>query len=158
MEIRIENAENRDLAKVIDLVREFAEYEDLLDYCQVTAAKLADVVFGPEAFVKCMVARDGTEVIGYALYYPNFASFRGQRGIYLEDIFVRKEYRGRRVGDDMLKAIARESKSAGFERIDFQVLEWNKPAIGFYFKHGAIRDDDERHFKFVDEAFARLAS
>jgi GNAT superfamily N-acetyltransferase len=158
MNIQIDKATSDDMREVIALVREFAEYEDLLDFCQVTAEKLKEVVFGPDAFVNCLIARDADKCIGYAIYYPNFASFRGQCGMYLEDIFVKQEYRGLRVGDEMLKAIAREAKSKGYERIDFQVLEWNTSAIGFYFKHGAVRDDEERHFKFVDDAFERLAS
>jgi ribosomal protein S18 acetylase RimI-like enzyme len=158
MNIRIERAAREEIPAVIALVREFAEYEDFLDFFQVTESKLLDVIFGPQAYVRCLVAGDGGKIIGYAIYYPNFASFRGQRGLYLEDIYVTKSHRSQRVGDEMLKFIAREAKAEGFERIDFQVLEWNEPAIGFYFKHGAERDDEERHFKFVDEAFERLAS
>ena len=158
MKIQLDKAVREDIPDVIALIREFAQYEDLQDYCQVTSDKLEEVVFGPGAFVNCLVARDAGKCIGYAIYYPNFASFRGQRGMYLEDIFVKQEYRGLRVGDEMLRALAREAKSAGYERIDFQVLEWNTSAIGFYFKLGAVRDDEERHFKFVDEAFEQLAS
>ena len=158
MNMEIRKATKDDIVSVIALVREFAEYEDSCDYCQVTEDNLANVLFGSNAFVKCMIARDGENVIAYAIYYPNFASFRGQCGMYLEDIFVKKEYRGKRVGDEMLKAIAREARDKGYERIDFQVLEWNTSAIGFYFRHGAVRDDEERHFKFVDDAFERLAS
>jgi GNAT superfamily N-acetyltransferase len=158
MKIRIERAVREDIPAVIALVREFAEYEDLLDYCQVSEAKLAEVLFGPLRYVRCMVARDVDKCVGYAIYYPNFASFRGQCGLYLEDIYVTQSHRGQRIGDEMLKAIAREAKAEGFERIDFQVLDWNETAIGFYLKHGALRDEEERHFKFVDEAFEKLAS
>ena len=158
MNISIEKAASQDIPAVIALVREFAEYEDLLDYCEITEAKLAEVIFGPMGYVRCMVARDGDNCVGYAIYYPNFASFRGQCGLYLEDIYVTQSFRGQGIGDEILKAIAREGKAEGFERIDFQVLDWNETAIGFYFKHGAQRDDEERHFKFVDEAFEKLAS
>lgn len=158
MNIQIEKASPADISGVIALIREFAEYENLIDYCRVTDETLRNAVFGENAFVQCLIARDGGRLIGYAIYYPNFASFRGQLGYYLEDIFVKDEYRGRGVGDRMLKAIAKEARSRGFERIDFQVLEWNTPAIGFYHKFGAERDEEERHFKFVDEAFEALAS
>jgi ribosomal protein S18 acetylase RimI-like enzyme len=158
MNILIEKASPEDMSAVIALVHEFAEYENLLPYCRVTEETLRNAVFGENAFVQCSIARDEGLPIGYTIYYPNFASFRGQLGYYLEDIFVKVEYRGRGVGDRMLKAIAQEAKSRGFERIDFQVLEWNTPAIAFYHKLGAVRDDEERHFKFVDEAFESLAS
>lgn len=101
---------------------------------------------------------DGDTAIGYALFFPNFSSFRGQCGFYLDDIYVNAEYRGKGVGKLMLKQIARRAKDRGFERIDFLVLDWNTPASGFYQKLGAVRDSDERHFKFTDQAFERLAS
>ena len=68
----------------------------------------------------------------YSIFYPNFASFRGQRGMYLEDIYISPDYRGRGIGEAMLREIARIAAAHGFERIDFQVLDWNKPAIDFY--------------------------
>ena len=78
--------------------------------------------------------------------------------MFLEDIFIRAEYRGKGLGDLMLKEIAKLARSRGCERIDFVVLDWNAPAIKFYEKHGAVRDEQERHFKFVDGAFKKLAS
>ena len=158
MSFKVETARPEDIHEVIALLHKFAEYENLQDYCEITPEKLSDVVFGEGRFVRCLVARDSDAVIGYAIYYPNFATFRGQRGIYLEDLFVKDDRRGSGVGDAILRALAREAKDMGCERIDFQVLEWNQPAIGFYFKLGALRDDEERHFKFVDEAFQRLAT
>ena len=101
---------------------------------------------------------DGETPIGYALFYPSFASFRGQRGLYLEDIYIKQEYRGKGVGETVLKHLAKMAKGRGFERIDFQVLDWNTPAIKFYEKLGAEMDTSERHFKYTDEAFENLAS
>jgi ribosomal protein S18 acetylase RimI-like enzyme len=140
------------------LTRDFAEYEKLSDYCAITESALEKAMFGPKSFVESLVAFDGSKMIGYAIFYPNFASFRGQLGLYLEDIYVDAAYRGRGVGDEMLRMIARAAKERGFERIDFQVLEWNTPAISFYEKRGVVRSDDERHYKFSDMAFEDLAS
>jgi GNAT superfamily N-acetyltransferase len=158
MTIEIRKASLADISDVIAVLREFAEYEKLSDYVEITEERLADVVFGQDAFVDCLVAFDGENLAAYAIAYPCFSSFRGQRGMFLEDIFVRAEYRGSGMGELMLKTIASLARSRGCVRIDFMVLDWNAPAIGFYEKHGAVRDEQERHFKFVNEAFEKLAS
>jgi len=146
-----------DVAAVIGLLRAFAKFENLEEFCEITEEKLADAMFGKDSFVESVVAVAGEQILAYAIFYPNFASFRGQKGIYLEDIYIDAEYRGKGIGDAMLKEIARIAKSRNFERIDFQVLTWNTPAIKFYEKHGAVRDDGERHYKFTGEAFQALA-
>ena len=97
------------------------------------------------------------EPFAYALYYLNFSSFRGQTGVYLEDIYIQKDFRKYGIGELMLKQIARAGKENGAVRMDFQVLDWNTPAINFYKKHGAVMDESERHFKFTDEAFERFS-
>ena len=139
------------------MMRDFARFEELEEYFEATEDHLHDVLFGPAAYVEALVAEENGTCAGYALYYPNYASFRGQKGLYLEDLYVAAEFRGLGVGEAFLREIARHGSQRGFKRIDFQVLEWNAPAIGFYEKLGAHRDEAERHFKFTDEAFARLA-
>lgn len=156
-EIKIQKAELENIPQIVALLREFAEYEKLLDSFEVTDEKLKIALFGEGKVADAIVALDGETVIGYAIFFPYFATFRGQRGFYLEDIYITKSARGRGVGEMMLKYIAKLAKSRGFERIDFQVLEWNASAIGFYEKLGAQRNDEERHFKFSDEAFENLA-
>jgi ribosomal protein S18 acetylase RimI-like enzyme len=146
-----------DVEAVTDLMRDFAAYEKLSDYFEATPENLAAVMFGERAFVNGLVAEDNGEVIAYALFYPNYATFRGQRGMYLEDIYISPSHQGRGIGEAMIRRIARVAKEQGCERIDFQVLEWNQPAIGFYQKLGANRDETERHFKFTDAAFEGLA-
>ena len=158
MDIELRPARSEDIEAVIKLTREFAAYEKLLDSLEITGEKLGEAAFGKDSFVEILIATAGDNPVGYALFYPCFASFRGQRGFYLEDIYVSSEYRGHGVGELMLREIAGIARSRGYERIDFQVLEWNTPAISFYKKLGAICSDDERHFKFVDEAFLNLAS
>lgn len=158
MNLRIEIAKLENVAGIVRLMRDFAEYEKLGEYCEITEDKLAAAMFHDEAYVEGIVAFDGEHLIAYALFYKSFASFRGQRGYYLEDIFIDDGYRGMGVGETMLKKIARIAKSNGFARIDFQVLDWNAPAISFYEKLGAVGNQDESHFKFSDEAFDSLAS
>lgn len=157
MSMEIRNATQLDCAGIVALMRDFAEYEKLGQYCTISEEKLSDVMFNDGAYVQGIVTLDNGKLIAYALFYKNFASFRGQRGIYLEDIFIDSNCRGMGVGEAMLKQIAQTAKSQGAERIDFQVLDWNAPAIGFYEKLGAVCNEDESHFKFSDEAFDELA-
>jgi ribosomal protein S18 acetylase RimI-like enzyme len=154
MNIRPANPE--DVPAIIALMREFAEYEKLLDFFEITDEKLLKVLFENEPFVQCLVAAEARSIHAYAIFYPNFATFRGQLGMYLEDIYVSSDFRGHGVGEAMIREIAKIARSRGCERIDFQVLEWNEPAIDFYLKLGAGHDDTERHFKFTDRAFADL--
>jgi ribosomal protein S18 acetylase RimI-like enzyme len=158
MDLKIKAVGQADLETVVCLIREFAEFEDLSDVCEVTAEKLLEAMFTAGAVVEGLLAFDGALAIGYALFFPNFSSFRGQRGLYLDDIFVKNEYRGKGIGEALLKEIARLAASRGLERIDFLVLDWNTPAAGFYEKLGAAKDAEERHYKFTDDAFRRLAS
>ena len=156
MSIRLVKAAPENIPQIIALMREFAEYENLLEFFETTEERLATALFGDGKVADAIVAFDGETPIAYAIFFPNFATFRGQRGIYLEDIFITKKARGRGLGEMMLKHIARTAKARGFERLDFQVLQWNTPAIEFYEHLGAHRDDEERHFKFTDEAFQKL--
>jgi GNAT superfamily N-acetyltransferase len=139
-------------------MREFAEYENLGDYSDLPEQRLFDVMFGDDAFVEGLVAFHDNVPVAYAMFYPYFASFRGQCGYYLEDIFVAEDFRRNGLGEAMVKIVAKLAKQRGFERIDFQVLEWNAPAVKFYEKLGAIRDDSERHFKFIDNSFNSLVT
>jgi ribosomal protein S18 acetylase RimI-like enzyme len=156
MNINIRKAAEADVSKIIELLREFAEFEDLSEYCETTEEKLCDAMFGAKAFVEGLLAFDGETPIGYAIFYPNFASFRGQRGVYLEDVYIKTDYRGKGIGEAMLKQIARTGADGGAVRMDFQVLDWNDAAIKFYKKLGAEMDESERHFKFTDQAFVNL--
>jgi len=158
MTFQIKKAREENIPQILALLREFAEYENLLDYCEVTEERLKLALFGETKVAEAVVAFKDETPVGYAIFYPNFATFRGQRGFYLEDKYIMKDVRGRGVGEAILRHLAQEAKKRGFERIDFQVLEWNTPAINFYKKLGALRDDEERHFKFTDAAFQKLAN
>lgn len=157
MNFQIKNATPENIPQIFALMREFAAYENLLEFFEATEERLKIALFGDGKVAEAVIAFDGTRAVAYAVFYPNFATFRGQRGFYLEDIFITKDYRGRGIGEMILKFIVKLGRERGFERIDFQVLEWNTPAVKFYEKLGAVRDDEERHFKFTDEAFEKLA-
>jgi len=156
MDIQIRKSSPDEVSAIVRLMRDFAEYENLAEYCEITEERLFDVMFGEDAFVEGLVAFCEKEPVAYAMFYPYFASFRGQCGYYLEDIFIAEDFRRNGLGEAMVKIIAKLARQRGFERIDFQVLEWNAPAVKFYEKLGAIRDDSERHFKFIDASFASL--
>lgn len=157
MNIQIRYCTEEDVHSIIELMRSFAEFESLGHFFEVTHDRLHAAMFGDNGFVEGVVAVDGDRTFAYALFYPYFASFRGQVGYYIEDIYIHDEYRRHGIGEAILRTIARLAKSRGFERLDFQVLDWNTPAVKFYEKHGVIRDDEERHYKFIDDSFKRLA-
>lgn len=157
MDLNIRSITQTDLPAVVDMLREFAAFENLSDYCTVTEERLDLAMFSKDAVVEGLIALDGEKPVAYTLYYPNFSSFRGERGIHLDDIYINTEYRKHGVGETMLKKIAQIAAARGFERIDFNVLEWNTPALKFYEKHGAVCNEEERHFKFSDTAFEKLA-
>src|SRR5882757_7617459 len=158
MSLKIKKAEGKDIPMILALLREFAEYESLLDYLEVTDERLNTALFGEGAVAEAILAMNDDVAIGYAIFYPNFATFRGQRGIYLEDIYIQPAHRRGGTGEKMLRHICRLAKERGYERMDFVVLDWNTPAVNFYKKLGAEIDQSERHFKFTGEAFAELAS
>lgn len=157
MDITIRKAAADDVETIISLMRDFAAFEQLSDYLTITEELLTDALFGDASFVEAFVAEADGAIAGYAIFYPHFSSFRGQKGYYLEDIYIDEKYRGRGLGEAMLREIAKMGAARGFVRIDFQVLAWNTPAIDFYKSLRAAIDDDERHFKFTDEAFKALS-
>ena len=158
MEIEIRKVSRDDLAAVLGLMREFAAYEKLEEYLEVTEERLAAAMFSEGAFVEGLIGYEGEVAAGYAVFYPNFSTFRGQRGFFLEDLYVSEKHRHTGLGKQILAKIANLAENRGLERIDFQVLDWNETAIGFYERLGAVRSEEESHFKFTDQAFRDLAT
>ena len=157
--VRIEKVSRSEVPALIELIDEFAKHSDLEQYFEITEESLQNVMFGEDSFVCALLALDGEKPAGYALFYPGFLSFRGQPSIYLEDIYVRESHRGLGLGKRLLTEVARNGAADfGAVRMDFQVLRTNANAIAFYKNLGAIVDEGERHFKFVDEEFLNLLS
>jgi len=157
METIIREARESDVPVIISLLSDFAAFENLSEFLTITEDDLHKAMFGESSFVEGLVCEINGNTAGFAIFYPRFSSFRGQTGYYLEDIYIGDEYRGRGLGEKLLREIARKGKARGFARIDFQVLEWNFAAIEFYKALGAVLDDEDKHYKFVDEAFESLA-
>lgn len=147
-----------DVAAIAVLIREFAEFEKLSDWCEVTENDLQQTIFGKDGFVEALVALAGNVYVGYAIFFPVFKSFRGERSIFLEDLYVTPDERGNGLGFVMLAEVAKYAKTRGFTRMDWQALKWNVPAVDFYKKLGAESDDENLDFRLRGENFNRLAS
>ena len=156
MDIEIRRAEPRDISGVLGLMAEFADHVSLSAYLTVTEEKLSEAVFGENAFVELLIAADKNAPFAYAIYYPHFSSFRGEKGFYLEDIFVAERFRGRGIGLEILKNIARQAAERGYNRIDLQVMSTNTAALRFYERLGAEVNSSELRLKFSGPAFERL--
>lgn len=156
---RIETATDYDVPQILRMIAEFAAFAQMSAFCEVTEERLSEALFGTRPCVEAVIAFDANhKAVGYALFFENYASFRGQRGLYLEDLYVTQEARGQSVGEMLMRHLAGIAKERGAERIDWLVLVDNAPAIKFYEKLGAKIDPSERHFKLVDADFERLAN
>ncbi len=157
MNLTVRAAEERDVTAIAILIREFAEFEKLSAWCEVTEENLHEAIFGKKSFVKALVALCDGRYAGYALFYPSFKSFRGERSIFLEDLYVTPDLRGNGLGFVMLREVAKYAKEEGFARMDWQALKWNAPALKFYQSIGAEYDDENFDFRLRGKAFAQLS-
>jgi len=146
-----------DLPVVHELIRELARYEQLLECVVSTVDDLDRALFGPQAFVEALVAEHVSEIVGFALFYPTYSTFLGRPGLYLEDLYVRPEFRGRGVGRALLVRLARLASERGWGRVEWSVLNWNEPSIAFYRTIGAIPLNDWTVYRLSDDRMALLA-
>jgi GNAT superfamily N-acetyltransferase len=158
MSLTVRAAEERDVTAIAILIREFAEFEKLLAWCEVTDDDLHEAIFGNKSFVQALVALSDGRYVGYALFYPVFRSFRGERSMFLEDLYVTPDLRGNGLGFVMLREVANYAKDEGFARMDWQALKWNAPALKFYQSIGAESDDENLDFRLRGQAFLQLAN
>lgn len=156
-DLSIEEAAGRDVALVLRFIRELAEYERLAEHVTATEEVLREELFGARPAAEVLIARRGAEPVGFALFFHNFSTFVGRRGLYLEDLYVRPEERGRGVGRALLARLARIALERRCGRMEWAVLDWNEPAIGFYKKLGARPMDDWTVFRLTGDALERLA-
>ncbi|MFC8915848.1 GNAT family N-acetyltransferase [Streptomyces sp. NPDC047821] len=141
------------------MVRELAEWEKALDEVRSSEEQLREALFGarPAAFAH-VAETDGGEVAGFALWFLNFSTWRGVHGIYLEDLYVRPAFRGGGYGRELLRELARICVARGYERLEWSVLDWNTPAVGFYESLGARPQDEWTVYRLTDGALAELGS
>ena len=147
-----------DAATIADLVRQLAVYERLEAFAVATPDDFRLHLFGPHPAAEAIVAELAGEAVGFALFFPTFSTFRGRPGMFLEDVFVRPEYRGRGIGKALLASVARCAVERQCGRLEWSVLDWNAPAIAFYKAAGARPLDDWTIFRVDDEALRRLTS
>ena len=146
-----------DVPAVVALVRELAEYERALHEVRLTEEQLTGVLFGdfPALFGHVAVA-DG-EVVGIALWFLNFSTWRGTHGIYLEDLYVSPGHRGTGLGRELLRTLAEVCVERGYNRLEWAVLDWNTPSIDFYKAAGALPLDEWTVFRLTDDALTSFA-
>ena len=143
---------------VLGFIRELAVYERLEHQVVASEAQLAAALFGPRPYAEVVLGcLDGTPV-GFALFFHNFSTFLAQPGIYLEDLFVRPAQRGHGVGKQLLAWLARTALERGCGRLDWAVLDWNEPSIGFYRSLGAVAQAEWTTFRLSGPALAQLAA
>lgn len=147
-----------EVPEVLALIRELAAYERLADEAVATEADLALALFGERPFAEVVLACRGATAVGYALFFHNFSTFRGKPGLYVEDLFVRPAARRRGVSRRLFAWLARTALERGCTRLEWAVLDWNAPSIGFYRGLGAVAQDEWTTFRLTGAALERLAS
>jgi GNAT superfamily N-acetyltransferase len=157
MAARIRSATRADVAAVLRLIRALAEYEKLLHEAVATEEQLARTLFGERPSAEVLLAEEGGSAVGLALFFQNYSTFLARPGIYLEDLYVEPEARGRGIGKALLQAVARIAVERQCGRFEWAVLDWNTPAIDFYKSLGAHPMHDWTVFRLTGEALARLA-
>lgn len=156
-DFRIEQAGEKDVPLIHAFIRELAEYERLSHEVVATEASLRETLFGERPAAEVVIGYEGDAPVGFALFFHNFSTFLSRRGLYLEDLYVRPESRGKGMGRAMLVHLARLARERGCGRFEWAVLDWNEPAIRFYKSLGAEAMDDWTTFRLTGAALERLA-
>ena len=158
MEFEIRAATEADVAVIACLIRELADYERAPEAAVATEPQLREVLFSETPAAHVLLALENGEPVGFAVYFFNFSTWLGRRGLYLEDLFVRPELRGRGYGRALLTRLAQIAQDRECGRMEWAVLDWNEPAIGFYKKLGAQPMDDWTVFRLTGDGIAHLAN
>lgn len=156
--ITIRAATEEDVPRILAFIRALAQYERLEHEVVATEADLRESLFGPRRHAEVALACAGTEPLGFAVFFHNFSTFLGRPGLYLEDLFVLPEARGRGIGKQLLTWLARTAVERGCARLEWSVLDWNEPAIGFYRGLGAVPMDAWTVFRVTGAALTNLAA
>ncbi|KAA8888313.1 GNAT family N-acetyltransferase [Nocardia colli] len=157
MTAQLRRAVPADVPGLVGLVHDLAEYEKASDECTVTTAQLDTALFGPEPKVFAHVVEEDGDLVGCAIWFLNFSTWNGVHGIYLEDLYVKPETRGKGYGKALLATLAKEAVDHGYSRLDWAVLTWNKPSIDFYESLGAAAQDAWVGYRLTGEPLGKLA-
>ena len=153
----IRPAAEDDVPLVLALIRELAEYEQMADQVVATEADVHRALFGATPHAQAVIAALGETPVGFALFFPSFSTFLAKPGLYLEDLYVRPEFRGRGFGRRLLVYLARIATSRGCGRFEWSVLDWNEVAIRSYRRAGAVPLDEWTVYRVTGDALDRLA-
>jgi GNAT superfamily N-acetyltransferase len=157
MAFKIRDANEADVPQIHQFIRDLADYEKLGHVVVATEAQLLATLFGDSPFAEVIIAEEDGKPAGFALFFHNYSTFLAQPGIYLEDLFVKPEYRGRGYGKALLARLAQIARDRKCGRVDWAVLDWNEPSIAFYESLGARRMDEWHTFRLTGPALDRLA-
>jgi GNAT superfamily N-acetyltransferase len=150
-------AQRSDIPVILELIRALAEYERAPEEVIATEALLAENLFGAHPAAEVLLGEEEGRAVCFALFFHNFSTWMGRRGLYLEDLFVRPEWRGQGYGRALLVRLAQIAHERECGRMEWAVLDWNEPAIEFYRKLGARPNDDWTIFRLTREGIAQLA-
>ena len=149
-------AEEKDVSLILQFIKDLAEYEHMLDEVVATEELLTEWIFQKEKAEVIFVLEDGKEV-GFALFFHNFSTFLGRAGIYLEDLYVKPEYRHKGYGKGLLKKLAQIAVERGCGRLEWWCLDWNQPSIDFYLSLGAEPMEDWTVYRIAGDTLHKLA-
>lgn len=156
--LTIRFAQPKDSGLVLEFIRDLAEYEKLSHEVTTSESQLRDSLFTEQSPARVLLGFLNDNPAAFALYFYNFSTFLGRRGIFLEDLFVKPVYRGRGIGKAMLTALSRIAVAENCGRLEWSVLDWNEPAIGFYRNLGAVSMDEWTTFRLTGESLSNLAN
>ncbi|HYI01580.1 GNAT family N-acetyltransferase [Hyalangium sp.] len=147
-----------DLPGILQLIRALADYEKLTHQVVVTEAQLREHLFGPRPYAEVLLAEEGEQLVGYALFFHTYSTFLGHPSLYLEDLFVLPSHRGQGHGKALLARLARIAVDRGCGRFEWMVLDWNTPAIQFYESLGAALAPEWKLCRMTGDALQRFAA
>ena len=153
----IRSAKVADVPIILQLIRDLATYERAPNEVTATEDQLVDVLFGEKPNAEVLLAFEEETAVGFAVFFHNFSTWLGRPGLYLEDLFVKPEVRGKGYGRALLVHLAKIARDRGCGRMEWAVLDWNEPAIEFYRKLGARSLDQWRIFRLTRDGIAKLA-
>ncbi|MGA2584671.1 MAG: GNAT family N-acetyltransferase [Tepidisphaeraceae bacterium] len=156
-QISIHPATPADVPVILNFIRKLAEYEKLSHQMQATEELLREHLFGPRPAAETVIANLAGQPVGFALFFQTFSTFVGKPGIWLEDLFVLPEHRGKGIGKALLAHVASIAVARNCGRMEWSVLDWNSPAIDFYKSVGAVPMDDWTTYRIVGDKLAALA-
>lgn len=157
MNITIRPATPSDAVQIYAFITELAVYERAAHEVIASADDVARTLFAPQAPAKALMCLVDGKAIGYAVYFYSYSTWLGKNGIYLEDLYITPEHRGIGAGRDLLRHLAQEAVANGCGRLEWSVLDWNKPAIDFYRSIGALPMDEWVRYRLADEALRGFA-